>query len=160
MNTQGLQDRFEVDFYGKIDDGYQKSFLQKISELDNVHYSGFLNLLEKTGYDTLSRYDMMLFPTYWPGEGFAGVFIDAQISGLPMIATDWRHNKYFLKENQTAILIPVHNVEALIEKMKACIHGELNLYAMSRECQRTAKNFDTKSVITAKLLKDINVLRS
>ena len=131
-----------------------------MSELDNVHYSGFLNLRENTGYDILSRNDMMLFPTYWPGEGFAGVFIDAQISGLPMIATDWRHNKYFLKENQTAVFIPVHDVDALTEKMKVCIQGEFDLYAMAQECPKPAMDFDTKSVITAKLLKDINVLKS
>lgn len=160
LNDRGLQDRFEIDFYGKIDDGYKKSFLQSLSELDNVHYSGFLNLRENTGYDILSRNDMMLFPTYWPGEGFAGVFIDAQISGLPMIATDWRHNKYFLKENQTAVFIPVHDVDALTEKMKVCIQGEFDLYAMAQECPKLAMDFDTKSVITAKLLKDINVLKS
>lgn len=58
------------------------------------------------------------------------------------------------------MLIPVHDVDALTEKMKACIKGEFDLYAMAQECQKSVRNFDTKSVITAKLLKDINVPKS
>lgn len=32
---------------------------------------------------------MMLFPTLLKGEGFAGVFIDSFVSGVPMIVSDW-----------------------------------------------------------------------
>lgn len=159
LDAQGLQDKYEIDFYGKIDEEYKPRFMQSLSGLANVRYSGFLNLRENAGYDTLSRYDMMLFPTYWPGEGFAGVFIDAQISGLPMIATDWRHNKYFLEEGMTATLIPAHDADALVSKMKSCINGEFNLYDMAQCCQKSARNFDTKNVITKELLQDINILK-
>lgn len=158
LNVQRLQNRFEIDFYGKIDDEYKEHYLSSVSELDNVQYAGFLNLRENAGYDTLSKYDMMLFPTFWLGEGFAGIFIDAQISGLPMIATDWMHNKYFLKEGKTAIFIPVHDSVALAEKMKSCINGEFDLYAMSKECQKAACDYDVKNVITTELLKEINIL--
>lgn len=158
LNDNGLQHKYTIDFYGKIDDEYKDTFMNAINSLPNVNYAGFLNLREKSGYDTLSGYDMMLFPTFWPGEGFAGIFIDAQISGLPMIATDWMHNKYFLKEGKTATFIPVHDVQALYIKMEACIEGSYDLFAMALECQKCAKEYDVQNVITENLLKEIDIL--
>lgn len=155
LNDVGLGNSFEVDFYGKIDEVYEVHFKQRVSELKNVRYSGFLNLREKKGYDILSKYDMMLFPTFWPGEGFAGIFIDAHISGLPIIATDWMHNRYFLKEGKTATFISPHSSTELSNKMKSCIEGKYDLYKMAQECQKEAFYYDVKNVITTKLLQDI-----
>ena len=112
----GLQNKFLIDFYGKIDDSYESSFKERVDLIPNVNYQGFLNLGENEGYDKLSTYDMMLFPTYWKGEGFAGVFIDSFVSGVPMIVSDWAHNRQFLKESETALFVPVHDVTALYEK--------------------------------------------
>ena len=101
---------------------------------------------------------MMSFPTFWQGEGFAGIFIDAMISGLPIIATDWMHNKYFLKEGKSALFIPIHNANALAIKMKDCIQGKYDLYTMSQNCQKNAYNYDITNVITTELLKEIDIL--
>ena len=158
LNEKGYTDRFSVDFFGKIDDGYNNMFMNKVEQLENVHYAGFLNLREQEGYDTLCRYDAMLFPTYWMGEGFAGIFIDAMISGLPIIATDWMHNKYLLKDGETAMFIPTHDAKALAIKMQECIDCRVDLAAMAFHCQQTAQSYDTKKVITRELLKEINII--
>lgn len=158
LNEEGFENRFLVDFYGNIADSYSSAFREKIDSLNNANYQGFLNLRENDGYDLLSSYDMMLFPTYWKGEGFAGVFIDAFISGVPMIATDWAHNRAFLEEGKTALLIPAHDVLALAEKMKMCIDGEVDIQRMGQCCQDEARKYDTDYVITEELLKRIEVL--
>lgn len=134
LNEEGYEKRFTVDFYGKIADGYSCAFNEKINSLKNATYQGFLNLREKEGYDQLSNYDMMLFPTYWRGEGFAGVFIDAFISGVPMIATDWAHNRIILEDGKTALFIPTHNVLALKEKMRQCISGDVDAAFLLYTC--------------------------
>lgn len=158
LNEEGYEKRFTVDFYGKIADGYSYAFNEKINSLKNATYQGFLNLREKEGYDQLSNYDMMLFPTYWRGEGFAGIFIDAFISGVPMIATDWAHNRIILEDGKTALFIPTHNVLALKEKMKQCISGGVDIQSMSRCCQNEAQKYDVNHVITEELLKRIEVM--
>lgn len=158
LNEEGCEDRYCVDFYGKIADGYKEVFLKKINEIDNINYQGFLNLEENAGYDKLSTYDMMLFPTYWKGEGFAGIFIDSFISGLPILATDWAHNRRFLSENETAAFIPVHNVIALKDKMKACMGGQYDLNKMARICQMQAAKYNVDNVITEELLEEIGVI--
>ena len=158
LNSQGLTERFSIDFYGKIDDGYIPAFETALASLPNVHYAGYLDLTQPAGYDRLAEYDVMLFPTYWKGEGFAGVFIDAFIAGLPLIASEWAHNRQFLREGETALFIPVHDVQALVRKMQECIEGRVDVLRMKNFCQTEAKKYCTSNVITPSLLKEIDLL--
>lgn len=158
LNEMGYQEKYSIDFYGSIGKTYEKTFMGKIQHLDNVHYRGFLNLREPSGYDRLAEYDMMLFPTYWKSEGFAGVFIDAFISGVPLLASEWAHNREFLKENETALFVPVHNIPALRKKMKECIEGKYDLREMALCCQKEAINYDINHVITRDLVKKIGLI--
>jgi glycosyltransferase involved in cell wall biosynthesis len=66
LNDLGYKEHFLVDFYGAIDKDY-KDFPNIVSDVPNVSYKGFLNVQQNDGYDTLSAYDIMLFPTYWSG---------------------------------------------------------------------------------------------
>ena len=157
LNEEGLEERYVIDFYGKVADGYQTVFDKKVNSLKNVSYKGFLNLREHTGYDELATYDVMLFPTYWKGEGLAGVFIDAFISGVPMIVTDWAHNRAFMDEGETALFIPVHDVVALKTKMKEFIDGKYSLQELANNCQRHAEKFNVDNVVTEQLLKEIGI---
>lgn len=100
LNDKSKKNMFIVDFYGGIESSYQDKFMRQIENLGNVKYRGKLDLFHNSGYDQLASYDMMLFPTYWRGEGFPGVVIDAYIAGLPIIASDWSLNKEFVKDNQ------------------------------------------------------------
>lgn len=158
LNSKGYQDRYIIDFYGKVAEAYKTIFNKKIGSLENVNYKGFLNLREKEGYDQLSEYDLMLFPTYWSGEGFAGVFIDAFVSGVPMIASDWAHNRQFMEEGKTALFIPVHNIPALRDKMIECIEGRYDLAYMAVECQKYADTYNVDNVVTTDLLKKIGII--
>ena len=158
LNSQGLTERFSIDFYGKIDDGYIPAFETALASLPNVHYAGYLDLTQPAGYDRLAEYDVMLFPTYWKGEGFAGVFIDAFIAGLPLIASDWAHNRQFLREGETALFIPVHDVQPLARRMRECIEGRVDVLRMKNYCQAEAAKYSIDHVITPGLLKEIDLL--
>lgn len=158
LNSHGLAEKFIVDFYGKIDDGYKPAFETALASLPNVNYAGYLDLTQPAGYDRLAGYDVMLFPTYWKSEGFAGVFIDAFIAGLPLIASDWAHNRQFLREGETALFIPVHDVQALAHKMQECIEGKVDILSMRKCCQAEAAKYRVDHVITPGLLKEIELL--
>lgn len=158
LNEWGMEDRYVVDFYGKVADDYRMTFENGISQLSNVKYQGFLDMRQTEGYDKLATYDMLLFPTCWRGEGFAGIFIDAFVAGLPMIITDWAHNSQFVKEGETGLFIPVHDAKALAQKMKECIEGQYNISIMKELCQIEAKRYDVRNIITEELLKKIEIL--
>ena len=158
LNEWGMQDQYIVDFYGKVADDYKTTFEEGLSKLQNVKYQGFLDMRQKEGYDKLATYDMLLFPTYWKGEGFAGIFIDAFVAGLPMIITDWAHNSQFVKEGETGLFIPVHDAKALAQKMKECIEGQYDILKMKQYCQIEAKKYDVRRIVMEDLLKKIEIL--
>lgn len=153
LNKQGYEQRFCVDFYGKIDNNYP-GFMSMIESVPNVKYKGFLDLTDREGYSTLSNYDVMLFPTYWPGEGFPGVIIDAYIAGLPVLASDWNLNKFYVTK-ETGILIPHHDQHCLEIEMLSIINGEYDLRLMSRNSQNESLKYDNRKVITQQTLSEI-----
>ena len=158
LNKKGLQDRFEVDFYGKIEPSYKEKFEEMLTHHSNTHYQGFLNLTNNNGYETLAQYDVMLFPTYWCGEGFPGIVIDANISGLPIIASDWNMNREVIQDGKTGFIIPVHDSQTLAKYMERFICNDIELYTIRKYCAEHIKQYDYRKVITKDLLTQIGLL--
>lgn len=158
LNAKGYQDRFVVDFYGKFDKSYQEGFLKSIETIDNISYKGVLNLKEDKGYDTLVTYHAMLFPTFHPSEGFAGVFIDAFIAGLPVLASDWAYNAECIENGKTGVIYPVHDVKALEQSMTDCIEGIIDLETMAINARAEAPKYEAQNVINKEYLKEIGLL--
>jgi glycosyltransferase involved in cell wall biosynthesis len=158
LNGKGLQDKFVVDFYGKIDASYQKTFMQKLNNLGNANYKSLLDLRTTEGYDTLATYHAMVFPTYWKGEGFAGVFIDAFIAGLPVLASNWAYNAEILSGEQLGLVYPTHDVTALANTMERCIQGKVDLTGMAIRARAEAIKYQADRVMTEEYLKSIKLL--
>lgn len=149
---------FTVDFYGSINGPFGDEFAQGIEKHANAGYKGFLNLMDHSGYDVLSGYDCMLFPTYYPGEGFPGVVLDANICGLPIIASDWHLNNTLIEDGVNGVLVPAHDSVSLAAKMRDFIDGSYDLKDMASECVSFAKQFDNKKVISKQLICDLGLL--
>ncbi len=158
LNRKGLQDKFVVDFYGRIDGSYQETFIQKLNNLGNANYKSLLDLRTNEGYDTLATYHAMVFPTYWKGEGFAGVFIDAFIAGLPVLASDWAYNAEILSGEQLGLVYPTHDVTALTNTMEKSILGKVDLTGMAIRARAEAIKYQADRVMTEEYLKSINLL--
>ena len=160
LNRTGYQGRFDVVFYGKESENaeYAKQFNEMVDAHSEVEYKGLLNLRDTNNYDELAKYDVMLFPTYWHGEGFPGIVIDAYISSLPIIASDWNLNKDVIKDEQTGWIIPSHDVEALTERMKFVIDHPEEVQRMSAICCENAAQYDIRIVLSEDNLKKLGVL--
>ena len=157
LDNQGLKNNYSLDFYGKIDNDFNNDFNYLLANCDNVEYKGFLNLSNTKNYNLLSNYDCMLFPTYWSGEGFPGVVIDANISGIPIIATDWNLNKTIIKQGLTGSIIPIHDSMALALEMIKYIKGDYNVNTMKSNCVDFAKQFDFRKVLSEEVLRNIEL---
>lgn len=155
LNINGFKDRYEIDFYGSVYESYRVSFEKQITEFSNVNYRGFLNVVDKNGYKKLSTYDVMLFPTFWMGEGFPGVVIDAYIAGLPIIASDWNLNKEVIKDGETGFIIRTKDVQQLYARMVMFIENKINLTEMRITCAKVAQNFEYRKVLSEELMRKV-----
>lgn len=159
LNNDGYGDKYVVDFYGSFESKeYKNIVMDKIALLKNVLYCGKLNMGEEDGYNTLAQYNVMLFPTFWPGEGFPGVLIDALMAGLPVIASDWHFNSDIVQEGLTGKIIKSQDEDALYEAMIDVIKNPNKYHNMASYCQNQASNYDTKNIINIKFLQRIGFL--
>ena len=147
MNKEIGEDKFIVHFYGKIEDSYKSHFLNTINELPNAEYKGFLNLADISNYDVLASYSTMLFPTFWKGEGFPGILIDAMIAGTPVIASDWGYNTEIINNGTTGVIIKSKDVDALANAMNSFICNKPKVAEMVQHCRRQAMEYDTARIL-------------
>ena len=157
LNEKGLKDKFIVDFYGKIDSSYKENFMKKVNILDNTYYNGLLDLRTKEGYDTLVTYHAMVFPTIHPTEGFSGIFIDAFISGLPILASAWAYNDEIITQD-LGIIYPSHDADAIASTMEMCILNKTDLQAMAANARKEASKYDATHALSEDFIRSIGLI--
>ena len=60
----------------------------------------------------------MLLPTHFYTEGLAGSVVDAYISGIPVIATDWKHSHEFIDDEKSGYIVPFKDgLQQMIDKV-------------------------------------------
>lgn len=140
---------------------YKAEFENKIlNHKDVATYHGVLSATGKETYDELAQYDVMLFPTYWPDEGFPASLVDAFIAGLPVIASDWNQNNEIVLDGENGFLIPPHDASALAEKMLYMIENPDFIESHIESIQHAALNYDTNHILNKEFLKQIGLCSS
>lgn len=146
---------YSLDIYGHIGDEYREEFeglLQKHSSL--VKYVGLVQ--PHDSIDVLKRYFMLLFPTYFSGEGMPGTLIDAFAAGVPTIASDWHCNSEIIEDQYTGFILPPQSVDVWAEKLVYCFNNYSTVNNMRVNCRREYDKF-TKEVITDQILDLMNI---
>ncbi len=157
LNERGLENAFCVDFYGSLLDDYKDTFLSGLADLPNAEYKGFLKLLDPGNYNHLASYDAMLFPTFFYGEGFAGIFIDAMIAGLPVIATEWNVNRDVVEEGQTGLFVPPRRAKPLADAMQYLIEHPEKVEEMGKIAQSRCMDYSADHVVTDAFLEGLGL---
>lgn len=157
LNAEGLTERFEVDFYGRIDENVKSRFLLDVGSLSNVSYKGFLDLNVADGYRVLSSYDAMLFPTMHVTEGFPGVIADAAFSALPVIASNWSYAEEIIGDGRCGILFPVGNMGAMTDIMRRVIDNRDLLQPMRENALKRAALYDVDKVLNDDLIEKLGM---
>jgi len=96
-----------IDFFGPVLEADQYHFFAGIDKCKFIQYKGVLE--PDDIYDTLSKYDILLLPTKYYTEGLPGAIVDAYISGIPVIVTNWLHAGEFIDNDKTGYIVPFEN---------------------------------------------------
>lgn len=148
LDAAGYKGKYLVDFFGSKDAGYAKVFDAMMEKKESLNYKGYMDLTTKSGYEQLSTYNMMLFPTYWGGEGFPGVVIDANIAGVPIIASDWNLNSDVIIDGKTGFIIPPKDASSLFDSMKYVLDHPQECIQMGRAANDYIQQFDYQKVLS------------
>ena len=118
-------------------------FQTKLKDNLNIQYKGYLKILnnEIVAYEILSQYCVMVFPSYYPGEGFPGVFLDAFNVGMPIIASDWNMHAEVINDGYNGKIVETKNNLELEKAMMWFVDNfQTNEYKMM--CENARKSFD------------------
>lgn len=143
-------EKFTVDFWGPFEsEQYKYFFEQAISGKEYCLYKGYLNIFGSPheSYSVLSEYDCFLFPTFYRGEGFPGVLLDASIAGLPVIASNWNMNSEIITDGKNGLIIETNNVEALSDAMKKMMLETQMVDEMRINSNRIAFMYDMNKLL-------------
>lgn len=142
-----------LDIYGQLNKKYAAEF-QTLVRRSNGHatYKGYLE--EENIQQTLMQYDLMIFPTYYHGEGFPGAIIDAYAAGLPVVASDWKYNREVVDDGKTGIFFEPQNTADLIQKLNSLISNPQSIEQMKYHCLEKAKEYHVDTVL-AELIQEL-----
>lgn len=114
------QNLLTIDFYGQLVDE-RKNYQREIEGINGFEYKGFLE--PDQIHETLSKYDAMVFPTYFYQEGFPGTILDAFIAGIPTIASDWLYNSELVEHNSDGLIFKSESVIELVSSIRIAIQN-------------------------------------
>ena len=132
-----LGDQYEIDIYGDMVDRVEEQI-----EQSKANYKGVLKPQDVT--KTLMQYDVLVLPSFWEGEGYPGVVIEALSVGLPVVASSLQGIREIITDGESGLLIEPKNVEQLVEAMGS-FNAE-NYPAYSQKALERFSAFDSKNV--------------
>ncbi|MBD7970571.1 glycosyltransferase family 4 protein [Paenibacillus gallinarum] len=146
VNNKFKKKIYTLDIYGPIDESYKQEFAKVMENVDDsINYKGVIS------YDNtvsiLKDYYLLLFPTYYSGEGFAGTLLDSLASGVPIIASDWRYNSEIVKDGVTGFVYSVNKPQEMITILENIIDNPHSVISMKRNCLREYKKYDPTHVV-------------
>ncbi len=124
-----------VDVYGPLRNGIEPGDFTSA-----VRYRGELPR-EKVA-NLLSAYDVLLLPTYYSGEGYPGVILEAFAAGLPVIATRWQAIPEIVTD-ENGILVEPHDNSHLAAAMQYLMQSPAEVRRLREGALQTARRFDS-----------------
>lgn len=121
-------------FYGPLADGDADA--EKLKSMPN--YKGILQA-DTAVFETLAKYDALVLPSTYIGEGYPGAIIEAFAMGKPVIATNWRYLPELVAHEKNGLLCNPDSVQSLADAMQRL--PELAYAAM---CANARQTFETQ----------------
>jgi glycosyltransferase involved in cell wall biosynthesis len=146
INKRSGDEVVNLDLWGPVQKGQEQWFAaMRRNAGPGVQFRGQLE--PDHIWSTLPNYDVMLFPTYYPGEAFPGVLVDAFIAGIPVIASDWQDNPELIRHGVDGLLFRSRDVDDLTAKMQWVLERPDRLAQMKSRAAARAPQYHVDHII-------------
>ena len=132
----------QIDFYGPINDPEKDLFHSSIKRYNFINYKGVAKPSEVN--TILSNYDVLLLPTYYDGEGFPGAIVDSYISGVPVIASNWKQIPEFIEHGRTGFLFNLDQKEMFKNYFMKLYNEPALLASLKENALKKSKEYSAK----------------
>lgn len=141
--------------YGAVEKGFELQLEEIVARgRGAVEYCGKVEASKSV--ETLKDAYMLLFPTYYPGEGFPGTILDGFAAGLPVISSDWRYNGEVVTDGETGFLFPTHDIDALTRLIHDSLRHPEKIERMRAKCLRESRKY-LPEVVGAQILSRVGI---
>lgn len=130
-------DRYvKIDFYGQKTDTY---FDEHFNTKGMYEYKGVLQPNEVI--PTLMKYDALIFPSHYDGEGCPGILVEALSASLPIIASDWKYNGEFVTNFDNGFLCDTFNPNEYVEAIEVLLLNKVLRERMAKRAYEKSREF-------------------
>ena len=134
---------FQLDIYGKVDDGYVVEFKKMKEKFPKyIQYAGMVE--PNQSIEIIRDYFALIFPTRYYTEGVPGTLIDACMAGVPVISAKWGNYRDVLIENKTGWGYEFGNQEALLKILKRLVASPEEFVKMKGTTLEEARRYMPK----------------
>ncbi|MFK7809338.1 MAG: glycosyltransferase family 4 protein [Saprospiraceae bacterium] len=148
-----LGDEYTIHIYGPIKEAKYHEVFKHSPDI----YQGVLS--KEKVLETICKYNVMVLPTYYEGEGYPGAIIESYSLGIPVVTTKWKAIPEIVQHEKTGLLIAPKSTEELVEAIRHFTPS--NYFALSDNAKKCFdENFDTEVVTSIAIRKIKELLKS
>ena len=143
LNKENI--KCSLDIYGQCTDDYLKVINKQFSSA--IKYHGEIVPDNQHEYEILSQYDIFIFPTEYPGECLPGALIDCYISGLAVVASNWKYAKEYIEDDKNGVIFEYKNYEDMYIKTLEMIK-ENKVEMFKRNSKEISNNYLIENILS------------
>ncbi|MGD8189487.1 glycosyltransferase [Brevibacillus ginsengisoli] len=141
---------WECTFYGPIFAEEREEFFRLLAQHPQAHYGGVIERTEIL--TTLAPYDVLLLPSYHPGEGYPAAILEAFFSSIPVISTKWRMIPELVQHEINGFLVEIKSPLEIANYLRYLQVNPYRHQAMCEKAHETALNYQEGRIIGEILL--------
>lgn len=135
--------KLKLDIYGnKMLSHDEEMLLDSYIDGVNVNYCGAID--NDMVCETISHYNLFVFPTRYLGEGTPGVLAESLIAGTPILSSDFPQAKYILNNGNETIFYNMFDKEDLKNKLQNLIDDKIQLIELQKKAMIAGEGFTFK----------------
>jgi glycosyltransferase involved in cell wall biosynthesis len=132
-----------LDIFGPFaEDGVEEELMAALGP--GIRYRGVVPAEQVV--EVMTRYDVFVFPTFYTGEGFPGVIMDAFCSGTPIVCSDWKSNSALVSDGRTGLLFALDTPGALVSALLRLMEDRNLLRRISMNARAEARKYQPETV--------------